>query len=59
MSHEEEIIVCKWCDKEIKNTMISKQGVCLKCMNILRIAGVSVEEIFRERKLPTDLKPES
>ncbi len=54
MPDKVEIIFCGWCDKEIKDTTISKQGVCSKCFNMLRLAGVSDEEIFRERNLPTD-----
>jgi hypothetical protein len=53
MTDKVEIIFCRWCDKEIKDTIISKQGVCLKCFNMLRLAGLSDEEIFRERNLPT------
>jgi hypothetical protein len=50
MPDKVEIIFCKWCDKEIEYTIFSKQGVCLKCLSLLRIAGISDEEIFRERK---------
>jgi hypothetical protein len=54
MPNKVEIIFCSWCDKEIKYTIFSKQGVCSECFNVLRIAGLSDEEIFRERKLTTD-----